>query len=55
MSHRAPNCFLTCHLGGRRREQDEELARHFPENLRRFEKGEALIDRIISQPSHRSG
>jgi len=43
----APNSFLTCHIGGGRREQDEELARHFLANLRRFEKGEKLIDRII--------
>lgn len=43
----APNCFLTCHIGGGRREQDEELARHFLANLRRFEKNEPLIDRII--------
>ena len=44
---RAPNCYLTCHIGGGRREQDEELARHFLENLRRFEKHEPMIDRII--------
>ena len=43
----APNCYITCHIGGGRREQDEELVRHFLENLRRFEKGEALIDRVI--------
>ena len=43
----APNCYLTCHIGGGRREQDEELARHFLANLRRFEKGDPLIDRII--------
>ncbi len=43
----APNCYLTCHIGGGRREQDEELARHFLANLRCFERGEALIDRII--------
>lgn len=43
----APNCYLTCHIGGGRREQDEELARHFLENLRRYEKGESLVDRII--------
>ena len=44
---RAPNCYLTCHIGGGRREQDDELVRHFLENLRRFEKGETLVDRII--------
>lgn len=44
---RAPNCYLTCHIGGGRREQDEELTRHFIENLRRFETNELLLDRII--------
>lgn len=47
MSRYAQNSFLTCHIGGRRREQDEELARHFLENLRRFEKNETLVDRIM--------
>jgi phosphoglycerate dehydrogenase-like enzyme len=42
-----PNCYLTCHLGGGTGDQDVKLARQFLENLRRFEKGEALIDRII--------
>jgi phosphoglycerate dehydrogenase-like enzyme len=44
---RAPNCFITCHLGGGTGDQDDKLARHFLENLRRFEKHEPLIDRII--------
>ena len=43
----APNCFLTCHIGGGTGDQDVKLARHFLENLRRFEKGEPLVDRII--------
>ncbi len=43
----APNCFITCHLGGGTGDQDVKLVRQFLENLRRFEKGEALIDRII--------
>jgi phosphoglycerate dehydrogenase-like enzyme len=43
----APNCYITCHLGGGTGDQDVKLARQFLENLRRFEKGEALIDRII--------
>ncbi|MDD3179097.1 MAG: D-2-hydroxyacid dehydrogenase [Opitutaceae bacterium] len=41
------NCYITPHLGGGHREQDENMARHFLENLRRFERGEPLIDRII--------
>jgi len=43
----APNCFITCHIGGGTGDQDEKLVRHFLENLRRLEKGEALVDRII--------
>ncbi|MDI1320348.1 MAG: NAD(P)-dependent oxidoreductase, partial [bacterium] len=43
----APNCFLTCHIGGGTRDQDEKLVRQFLENLRRFQAGEPLIDRII--------
>jgi phosphoglycerate dehydrogenase-like enzyme len=44
---RAPNCFITCHLGGGTGDQDVKLVRQFLENLRRFERGETLIDRII--------
>jgi phosphoglycerate dehydrogenase-like enzyme len=43
----APNCFLTCHIGGGTGDQDDKLVAHFLENLRRFESGEPLIDRII--------
>jgi len=43
----APNCFITCHLGGGTGDQDEKLVRHFLENLRRFTQGESLADRII--------
>ncbi len=43
----APNCFITCHLGGGTGDQDVKLVRQFLENLRRFERGEALIDRIM--------
>jgi phosphoglycerate dehydrogenase-like enzyme len=43
----APNCYLTCHLGGGTGDQDLKLVRQFLENLRRFEKGEQLIDRIM--------
>jgi len=43
----APNCFLTCHIGGGTGDQDEKLVHHFLENLRRFEKDEPLIDRVI--------
>ncbi len=43
----APNCYITCHLGGGTGDQDVKLVRQFLENLKRFEQGEALIDRII--------
>jgi phosphoglycerate dehydrogenase-like enzyme len=43
----APNCYITCHIGGGTRDQDEKLIRHFLENLRRFNAREPLIDRII--------
>ena len=43
----AKNCFITCHNAGGTGEQDANLAAHFMENLRRFQAGEPLIDRII--------
>jgi phosphoglycerate dehydrogenase-like enzyme len=43
----ARNCFITCHIGGGTREQDENLARHFLANLAAFAKGAALTDRIM--------
>ena len=43
----APNCYITCHIGGGTGDQDEKLVRHFLENLRRFTRGESLVDRII--------
>jgi phosphoglycerate dehydrogenase-like enzyme len=43
----APNCFITCHIGGGTGDQDDKLARHFLENLRRFKNGESLVDRVI--------
>ena len=44
---RAPHCFITCHIAGGTRDQDEKLVRHLLENLRRFHAGEQLQDRII--------
>lgn len=43
----APNCYLTPHLAGGHREQDESLVRHFAANFARFTAGEPLADRII--------
>ncbi len=43
---RTRNCFITCHVGGGTREQDEKLVGLFLDNLARFERGEQLVDRI---------
>lgn len=43
---RTPNCYLTCHVGGGTREQDDRLVRVFLDNLGRFQRGEELLDRI---------
>jgi phosphoglycerate dehydrogenase-like enzyme len=41
------NCFITPHSAGGHDDEPERLVRHFVENLRRFERGEALEDRVI--------
>jgi phosphoglycerate dehydrogenase-like enzyme len=41
-----PRCFITPHLAGGHDTEFERLLGHFVENLRRFEKGEELLDRI---------
>ena len=41
-----PNCFITPHIGGGHDREKERQIRHFLDNLRRFEKGEALRNRI---------
>jgi phosphoglycerate dehydrogenase-like enzyme len=43
----AKNCYITCHIGGGTREQDENLAAHFLGNLAAFTRGGALVDRIM--------
>jgi phosphoglycerate dehydrogenase-like enzyme len=43
----APNCFITPHTAGGRDDEFEQLVRHFLANLRAFETGAALQDRII--------
>lgn len=43
----APNCYVTPHSAGGRREEPTALVSHFLENLRRFERGEALLDRVF--------
>jgi len=43
----APNCFITPHTAGGRRDQDEALAEHFLTNLAAFERGESMTDRVV--------
>ncbi len=43
----APNCFITPHLAGGHRTEKERQIRHFLDNLRRFEQGAALRNRVI--------
>jgi phosphoglycerate dehydrogenase-like enzyme len=43
----APNCYLTPHVGGGHAEEKERQVGHFILNLRRFEKGEPLHDRLL--------
>jgi phosphoglycerate dehydrogenase-like enzyme len=42
-----PNCFITPHTGGGHVTEKERQVRHFLDNLRRFEKGEPLHNRIL--------
>jgi phosphoglycerate dehydrogenase-like enzyme len=42
-----PNCFITPHTAGGSVDEFERLARHFINNLRRFEMGAALANRVI--------
>jgi phosphoglycerate dehydrogenase-like enzyme len=41
-----PNCFITPHIGGGHDREKECQVKHFLDNLRRFEKGEALRNRV---------
>lgn len=43
----APNCFICPHTGGGHREEQVRLVRHFLANLRAFEGGRSLVDRVI--------
>jgi len=43
----APNCFITPHLAGGHRTEKARQVRHFLHNLRRFEQGAALRNRVI--------
>jgi phosphoglycerate dehydrogenase-like enzyme len=43
----AVNCFITPHMGGGHSEETVRIVNHFVQNLRRFERGEALIDKVF--------
>lgn len=43
----APRCTITPHSAGGHRDENERLVRHFLANLRRFERGEPLLNRVI--------
>jgi phosphoglycerate dehydrogenase-like enzyme len=42
-----PNCYITPHSSGGHYNEALRLTKHFVQNLRRFENGEPLIDRIV--------
>jgi phosphoglycerate dehydrogenase-like enzyme len=42
-----PNCWITPHTAGGHADEFERLVRHFLANLRRFERSEPLLDRIV--------
>jgi phosphoglycerate dehydrogenase-like enzyme len=44
---RLPNCWITPHSAGGHADEFERLVRHFLTNLRRFGRGETLLDRIV--------
>lgn len=42
-----PNCFITPHTAGGRHDQDTAIVKHFLKNLAAFERGEAMVDRVV--------
>lgn len=43
----APNCYITPHTAGGRRDQDEAIVEHFLANLAAFERREQMVDRVV--------
>ncbi len=43
----APNCYITPHTAGGHANEKERQVRHFLDNLRRFEQGEPLRNRVL--------
>lgn len=44
---RLPNCWITPHTAGGHADEFERIIRHFLDNLRKFEQGAELADRVI--------
>jgi phosphoglycerate dehydrogenase-like enzyme len=42
-----PNCFITPHIGGGHADEALRIVKHFVRNLRRFERGEALVNKVF--------
>jgi phosphoglycerate dehydrogenase-like enzyme len=42
-----PNCYITPHTAGGRRDQDETLVKHFLANLDAFQRSGAMVDRVV--------
>ena len=42
-----PNCFITPHVAGGHADEAKTLVRHFLKNLKRFVRGEPLVDRVM--------
>jgi phosphoglycerate dehydrogenase-like enzyme len=42
-----PNCYITPHTAGGRHDQDTAIVQHFLRNLAAFEKGGAMVDRVV--------
>lgn len=42
-----PNCHVTPHTAGGRHDQDTAIVKHFLRNLRAFERGEPMVDRVV--------
>jgi phosphoglycerate dehydrogenase-like enzyme len=41
------NCFVTAHTAGGRHDQDDAIVKHFLRNLAAFQKGDAMVDRVV--------
>ena len=44
---RTTRCFITPHIAGGRADQDEALVHHFLANLKAFEAGTGMTDRVL--------